>query len=984
MAIIYGTSGSDDLRSRATNQDDTIYGYDPNVPEIVGTRIAAGLTQPLFVTGAPDNSGRLFIVGKQGTVQIVGADGMIAATPFLDVRDQVSTAGEVGLLGFTFHPDFANNGKVYVFLSLKGENTSDPRHNESQIREYTVDPSSPNVLDPDNYKVILETTEYTEGSGNHRAGWIGFSPTDGYLYAAMGDGDQNWNAQNPTSLLGKILRLDVNGPDAFPDDAKKNYAIPANNPTVFDNADDLAQPSEVYAIGFRNPWRASFGPDGRLFVGDVGADTAEEINLVVAGANYGWGRQNNHPGDPDDGPTPENNDGYTDAIHSYFHDEGIGSSVTGGYVYNGPIAALQGKYVFGDFGSGRIWTLEQTGSGWVKTDITAMIRPSGGTIGGIASFGTDRNGKLYVVDIGGEVFRLDAGGGGSDLGDTLDGAGGSDTIYGGDGNDIINGGTDDDHLYGNADDDDLYGDAGADTLNGGAGDDIYHVDSADTIVEAADNGHDIVQALASFTLQADQAVEVLQVQVEESEDALDLTGNEFAQEIYGNAGANRLDGRGGADRMEGFDGDDTYVVDRADDMIDEDEGKGTDTLIASVSYELADDADVEILKAADGTDDIDLTGNAIGNILYGNGGDNRLDGGGGDDTVVFTGNRADYTVERNADGSVTVADNRDGADQIFNMEIFQFADRRVSREGLLNVAPKGLSLDSDAVAENSRTGQPVGKISVQDDDGGTHQLTLVDSAGGRFSLDATGNLLVADGVRLDYEQDVQHTITVKATDPHGESTTKSFIIRVQDDPDEEAIGSAGADVMKGGNGNDSFRGLAGSDRVDAGLGNDTLMGGSENDTLIGSAGKDRLYGDTGNDSLEGGNDADLLNGGTGNDRLLGGLGQDSLTGSSGRDVFVFDDRETGSSKTKADYITDFSGRSGDRIDLKLVDADTKKRGDQKFSFIGEKAFTKAGQVRYEKTKKETYVYLNTDSDKAAEAVIKLKGAIDLQKSWFVL
>ncbi|MBM6583382.1 PD40 domain-containing protein [Microvirga sp. BT689] len=157
------------------------------------------------------------------------------------------------------------------------------------------------------------------------------------------------------------------------------------------------------------------------------------------------------------------------------------------------------------------------------------------------------------------------------------------------------------------------------------------------------------------------------------------------------------------------------------------------------------------------------------------------------------------------------------------------------------------------------------------------------------------------------------------------------------------------------------------------------------DTLSGGAGRDSLTGDAFVNILVGNASHDRLSSGAGNDTLSGGTGTDTLTGSTGRDVFVFDDRETSSSKTKADYITDFSGRQGDRIDLKAVDANTKKRGDQKFSFIGdEKSFSKAGEVRFEKTKSATYVYLNTDTDKSAEAVIKLKGAIDLSKGWFVL
>jgi Ca2+-binding RTX toxin-like protein len=1081
MAIITGTPGAD--TRTGTSDADTIYGYNPNASEIVGTRVASGLTQPLFVTGAPDDSGRLFIVGKQGTIHIAGT-----TRPFLDVTDQVSTAGEVGLLGFTFHPDFANNGKVYVFMSIKdldpqtGEPTA--RHNQSQIREYTVDPNNPDVL-PSNYNVILETTEYTPFSGNHRAGWIGFHPTDGYLYVATGDGDQNAKAQDPTSLLGKILRLDVNvdasNPDAYPGDPKKNFAIPegtAGNPAVFDNAPDLAQPSEVYAIGFRNPWRASFDKDGRLFVGDVGADTAEEINLVIPGANYGWGRDGNGSA-PDDGPTPGENDGYTDAIHTYFHDENIGASVTGGYVYDGPIASLRGKYIFGDFGSARIWTLEETASGWVRNDITAMIVPSAGTIERIASFGTDRNGNLYVIDISGEVFRLDSGEGGPDLGDTLDGAGGNDTIYGGGGDDTIYGGADSDQSYGDAGNDHLYGgnvtgiDESADTLTGGAGDDIYYVSSGDTVIELAGaaQSNDEVRAIESFTRGDGQAVEVLRAWPADSEVALNLTGNGLAQRLIGNAGANILNGNGGPDTLEGGAGNDTYVVDGSDtivetndngsdaggidtvrtalndyalgtnlenltllgtaaingsgnglnniitgnnaanslsgadgvdtliggggndtlnggdtsdrleggadddtyriyglETIEEAAGMGIDTIIvAAANYTLGAGIHVEILKANPDSVGGNLTGNELNNTLYGNRGRNSLDGGAGEDTVVFSGERADYSIVRNADGSFTVTDARedgDRVDTITRVEIFKFDDITSTADRLLL---SKFDLAGDVVEENSRTGFEFGQFSIKDAVGTLH-FELLSNAEGRFAIDSrSGKISVADGVRLDYEQAKSHLIEVQVTDATGASMRKTFTIQVGNSLNETAIGSALGDVLKGGEGQDLFKGAGGNDYLSADLGND------------------RLYGEAGNDTLEGGSGNDLLDGGLNNDRLIGGLGKDTFTGGKGRDVFVFDDRETGSSKAKADYITDFEGRDRDRIDLKLIDANTKKRGDQKFSFIGDdKSFSKAGEVRFEKTKKYTYIYLNTDNDKAAEAVIKLKGSIELSKSWFVL
>ena len=412
---------------------------------------------------------------------------------------------------------------------------------------------------------------------------------------------------------------------------------------MFDNAPDLAKPSEVYAIGFRNPWRASFDKDGRLFVGDVGDRTAEEINLAAPGANYGWGRQDNGTA-PDDGPTPGENDGYTDAIHSYFRTEGIGTSVTGGYVYNGPIAALRGKYVFGDYTSGKIWTLEQTGTGWLKTDITSMIVPSAGTINSIASFGTDKNGNLYVVDVTGEVFRLDAGNGGTDLGDTLAGGGGNDIIYGGGGNDTIHGDADNDHLYGEADDDRLYGDDGADTIEGGTGNDVYYVDSDDIIVEKADEGtNDRILALESFVLQAGQEIEEIAAADPSSETALNLTGNEFDQRIIGNAGDNVLNGFTGEDTLIGGAGNDTYIVHGGDDEIQgEDANSGTaDQVISAATYTL--DAFIERLTLG-GTAAINGTGNGLNNEIVGNSAANTLDGldgldtlrgGNGDDTYVL-------------------------------------------------------------------------------------------------------------------------------------------------------------------------------------------------------------------------------------------------------------------------------------------------------------------------------------------------------------
>jgi Ca2+-binding RTX toxin-like protein len=411
--------------------------------------------------------------------------------------------------------------------------------------------------------------------------------------------------------------------------------------------------------------------------------------------------------------------------------------------------------------------------------------------------------------------------------------------------------------------------------------------------------------------------------------------------------------------------DDTYRIYGLE-TIEEAAGMGIDTIIvAAANYTLGAGIHVEILKANPDSVGGNLTGNELNNTLYGNRGRNSLDGGAGEDTVVFSGKRADYTIVRNADGSFTVTDARedgDRVDTITRVEIFKFADITSTADRLLL---SKFDLTGDVVEENSRTGFEFGQFSIKDAVGTLH-FELLSNAEGRFAIDSrSGKISVADGVRLDYEQAKSHLIEVQVTDATGASMRKTFTIQVGNSLNETAIGSALGDVLKGGEGQDLFKGAG------------------ENDYLSADLGNDRLYGETGNDTLEGGSGNDLLDGGLNNDRLVGGLGKDTFTGGKGRDVFVFDDRETGSSKAKADYITDFKGRG--RIDLKLIDANTKKRGDQKFSFIGDdKSFSKAGEVRFEKTKKYTYVYLNTDNDKAAEAVIKLKGSIEFSKSWFVL
>ncbi len=266
----------------------------------------------------------------------------------------------------------------------------------------------------------------------------------------------------------------------------------------------------------------------------------------------------------------------------------------------------------------------------------------------------------------------------------------------------------------------------------------------------------------------------------------------------------------------------------------------------------------------------------------------------------------------------------------------------------VNEAPTDIAVSGGSVLENSAVGTLVASLSGVDQDAGeTFTFALLDNAGGRFAISGD-KILVADSFKLDYEQATSHQVVVRVTDKNGATYDEAVTLSVGDVRVENISGSSGSDKVVGGSGNDK------------------MSGGSGNDILDGGAGKD------------------VLNGGSGNDRLIGGAGQDTLTGGSGKDVFVFGPKSTGSSKKTADYITDFSGRGGDKIDLSAIDANVSKKGNQAFSFIGTGDFTKAGQVRYEKDGKDTYVYLNTDNDKAAEAVIRLKGAMDLQKSWFVL
>ena len=468
--IIVGDDSGNTLTGTAGN--DLIYGFDPNGPHsqvasISATRVATGLGQTLFAAAPPGDNGRLFIVEKTGTIKILDLNnGQILSTPFLNVSAQIATAGEQGLLGLAFDPNFAQNGYIYVnLINLAGD---------TEIRRYQVSATDPNVVNPASATLIISIDQ--PNAANHKGGWLGFGP-DGYLYAALGDGggggDTFHNGQNMDSLLGKMLRLDVHS-DAFPGDPNRNYAIPSDNPFV-----GVPGADEIWALGLRNPWRPGFDrATGDLYIADVGQGTWEEINIGINGANYGWNAFEGPAAFP--GGDPVSGGTLTFPIHSYGRT--VGQSITGGYVYRGVSEGLQGQYFFADFSSNKVFTLRFDGTSWIATDRTAQIKPDIGAINNPSSFGEDGRGNLYLVDIDGDVFRLTPNGTSADQADDLQGLGGNDMLFGGSGNDTLDGGADNDTLYGGdgADrlvgglgDDQLFGDQGNDTADGGSGIDYF-------------------------------------------------------------------------------------------------------------------------------------------------------------------------------------------------------------------------------------------------------------------------------------------------------------------------------------------------------------------------------------------------------------------------------------------------------------------------------------------------------------------------------
>lgn len=345
--------------------------------------IVSGLQQPTYAAVPPDGSDRFFVTGKLGTVQVV-QDGKLLDDLLLDLRDRVAwEGGEQGLLSLAFHPDFEENGYFYIYY------TALPDY-RTVLSRFQVSAADPNLAPAESETVLLEIPQ---PNTHHNGGHLAFGP-DGYLYLSVGDGGQGgWPspAQDPSNLLGTVVRLDVSEPGADPP-----YQVPADNPFV---GDDQVRP-EIWAIGLRNPWRFDFDPQsGDLYLTDVGAEKREEINYQPAGqgagANYGW---RFYEGDaeysiPKDAPDKSI---FTFPVYDYDHLALGGCSITGGFVYRGKAhPELDGKYIFGDFCSGFVWSLEKDGD---KANVDRLLRADNVRL---ASFAKGDDGELYLIDMGG-------------------------------------------------------------------------------------------------------------------------------------------------------------------------------------------------------------------------------------------------------------------------------------------------------------------------------------------------------------------------------------------------------------------------------------------------------------------------------------------------------------------------------------------------------------------------------------------------------
>lgn len=337
----------------------------PNLPDF---------TFPVDLQNSGDCTNRIFVVEKEGIIKVFDNRTDVSEIKiFLDITDRVFIEDiEMGLLGLVFHPDYKNNGYFYVNYTA-----GDPRR--TVISRFRVSSTNPDSADKQSEYEILT---YLQPFHNHNGGWLGFGPVDGYLYISSGDGGPHPNGQMNDILLGKILRIDINEQDPG-----LNYSIPPDNP-YFDSTG--TERKEIYATGLRNPWRCSFDPEtGLLWCGDVGSASIEEIDIIVSGGNYGWAcYEGTMPWVPHECPDSTL---LIFPVYEYPHSEGL--SITGGYVYRGPNQpGLYGKYIYADWFSRKVWSLEYDGINPPANELIFTLPPGAMP----TSFGVDEAGELYI------------------------------------------------------------------------------------------------------------------------------------------------------------------------------------------------------------------------------------------------------------------------------------------------------------------------------------------------------------------------------------------------------------------------------------------------------------------------------------------------------------------------------------------------------------------------------------------------------------
>jgi glucose/arabinose dehydrogenase len=335
-------------------------------------------SQPVGIYYADNSTGRLYVVEQVGLIKSFDPQNASSTQLFLDLTDKVLFGGEQGLLGLAFHPHFSRNGYLYIDYTA-------PNPTRTVIARYSVEADNFDRVDINSGLTILEIDQPFP---NHNGGQIMFGP-DGNLYIGIGDGgnegDPLGNGQSGSTLLGKILRIDVDNSSP-----ERNYSIPQDNPFF----GSLSFKEEIYAYGFRNPWRFSFDPStGNLWVGDVGQSRIEEIDIVKSGKNYGWkimeGSLCNDP------PSGCNQTGLELPLYEYSHN--LGNAIIGGYVYHGSeIPELNGSYIYGDYGSGKIWSLMPNGSNvfLAATDLN------------ISSFGVDEKQNIFICAFDGKIYKI--------------------------------------------------------------------------------------------------------------------------------------------------------------------------------------------------------------------------------------------------------------------------------------------------------------------------------------------------------------------------------------------------------------------------------------------------------------------------------------------------------------------------------------------------------------------------------------------------